>query len=400
MRALLRHPAALPWTLALAFTGVLLVLGSRDVFWTGDFMDEALPAYQGLIDGHPAEFFARLPAYSGFTLLVGGPASLLTGLFGGHETMVFRLTAVPGLIGLSAVAVALAAPVRAAGGRHWLLFGLTGAGGVLTYSTLTYGHPEDLLAAAAAIGAVLAARGGRPSWSGALLVVAVLAKQWAVLAILPAAFAAPRGAVRIVVAGAAGTALAMLAPALVASGSSGAITSTGTLFHPHQIWWPFGVPATPDYIKAGHGTRMGPGWLQPLTRPMIVGAGAAIAVLWRWRAGAARNLDDAFGVLALGCLLRCMLDPWDLVYYHLPLVVALAAWEARRGRELPLLAVLASACAWLTFVVYDARTGDGPYFAYLAWTVPLALIIAARLVARPHAAAQPARPGAAVAVPG
>jgi hypothetical protein len=162
------------------------------------------------------------------------------------------------------------------------------------------------------------------------------------------------------------------------------VTSTGLLFHPHQIWWPFGVPATPDFIKAGHGTRMGPGWLQPLTRPLIVGAGAAIALLWRRRAGAERNRDDALGVLALALLLRCMLDPWDLVYYHLPLIVALAAWEARRGRELPVVAVVASACAWLTFVVYDARSGYGPYLAYMAWTVPLAIGLALRLLRGPH----------------
>ena len=66
------------------------------------------------------------------------------------------------------------------------------------------------------------------------------------------------------------------------------------------------------------------------------------------------------GVLALAFLLRCMLDPWDLVYYHLPLVVALAAWEARRGRDLPVLSVVVTAACWLTFVVYDARTGHGP----------------------------------------
>ena len=75
-------------------------------------------------------------------------------------------------------------------------------------------------------------------------------------------------------------------------------------------------------------------------------------------------------MLALALLLRCMLDPWDLVYYHLPLVVALAAWEARRGRELPVLAVARHRGLLAQFEVYDARTGMGPYVAYLAWTRP------------------------------
>jgi hypothetical protein len=66
-------------------------------------------------------------------------------------------------------------------------------------------------------------------------------------------------------------------------------------------------------------------------------------------------------------------------------VVALAAWEARRGRELPVLSVVVSAACWLTFVIYDARTGYGPYVAYLAWTVPLAIGLAVALL---HPAAE------------
>ena len=397
MRALLRHPAVLPWAVAAAFAGAVLLLASHDVYWIADFTTESLPAYQALIDGRLSLYFERIPAYAGFATIVGGPASLLTGLFGREETMVFRLIALPGLIGLAAIGTTLAVPARAAGRRYWWLFAVMGMGGVLTYSTLTYGHPEDLLAAAGAVGAVLAARSGRVGWAGALLVVGVLAKQWAVLAILPAAFAAPRGALRIVAAGAAGTLVAVALPFLFAREGGATVTSTGLMFHPHQIWWPFGVPAAPDFIKAGHGTRMGPGWLQPLTRPLIVASGAALALVWRLRSGRERNRDDALGVLALAMLLRCMLDPWDLVYYHVPLIVALAAWEARRGRELPVLSVAASACAWLTFVVYDAHTGDGPYFAYLAWTLPLAGVLALHLLR--GARREERMPAAAVPVP-
>jgi len=125
---------------------------------------------------------------------------------------------------------------------------------------------------------------------------------------------------------------------------------------------------------------MGPEWLAPLTRPLVVGAGIAVALAWWLRSGPGRNRDDLLGVLALAFLLRCMLDPWDLVYYHLPLVVSLAAWEARRGRDLPVLSVVATAACWLTFVVYDERSGYGPYVAYLAWTVPLALGLAIALL--------------------
>jgi hypothetical protein len=390
MRDRLRRPAALPWAIAAALAVLVALAGSRDVFWTGDFYLEAYPAYQALMAGHTGAFFSHLPGYSGFAVVVGGPAALLTGLFGGHETMVFRLTALPGLIALCALAVAVATPLRTAGRAWWPLFLALAGGGPLAYATLTNGHPEDLLASALAVGGVLAARRERPNAAIVLLVAGVLAKQWAVLAILPAAFAAPRGASRIAIAGLAGSAVVVLVPILLVPATQGAATSTGALFHPHQVWWPFGVPATHAFAAAGHGTRMGPAWLQPIPHPLIVVAGGALALLWRLRAGGQRRLDDAFGVLALALLLRCMLDPWDLVYYHLPLIVALAVWEARRGRELPVLAVVASACAWLSFVVYDARTGDGPFFAYLAWTVPLAAGLAVALLRRPRAAAAPA----------
>ena len=266
-----------PLALAVAFSVAVLLAGSTDVFWTGDFYLEVYPAYDALMGGDTQGFFEKLPGYSGFTVLVGAPAALLTGALGGIETMVFRFTAVPGLIALAAVGVALAGPVKGAGNRAWPLFLVLGAGGALALKTLQYGHPEDLLATGAAVGAVLVARRGRTGWASILIVLAVVAKQWAVLAIVPAALAAPRGGLRIAAAGFAGTALLVGLQTQVGGPVHGAITSTGLLFHPHQVFWPFGIPATPEFTAAGHGTRMGPEWLAPLTRPLIVGAGIAIA---------------------------------------------------------------------------------------------------------------------------
>lgn len=388
---------ALPWGLALAFAAVVGLAGSLDVFWAGDFYLEAYPSYTALMSGDAGGFLERLPGYSGFVVVFGAPAALLSGAIGGEETMVFRLTAVPGLLALAAVGVAVAGPVRAAGNRRWPVFLVFGAGGALTLQTLKFGHPEDLLATGAAVGAVLAARAGRITGASVLIVVAVVAKQWAVLAIAPAALAAPRGGLRIAAAGALGAVVLLGVQTQLGGAVHGAITHTGSLFHPHQLFWPFGIPATPEFTAAGHGTRMGPEWLSPLTRPLIVGSGIALALLWWARGGPARERDDVLGVLALAFLLRCMLDPWDLVYYHLPLVVALAAWEARRGRELPVLSVAVTAACWLTFIVYDERAGYGPYVAYLAWALPLAVGLAVTLL-RPAGAARRAA-GARLAAP-
>jgi hypothetical protein len=387
MRSLLGRPNVL--ACALGFAAVVLVAGSQDVYWTGDFYLEAYPAYERLMAGDVGGFFDRLPGYSGFTVTIGAPSALLTGALGGLETMVFRLTAAPGVLALAAVGIAVAGPVRAAGVRAWPVFLVAAAGGALTLETLKYGHPEDLLATASAVGAVLSARAGRIGWASVLVVAAVVSKQWAVLAILPAALAAPRGGWRIAAAGVAGTALLLALQIGGGGGAHGAITNTGLLFHPHQVFWPFGIPATPEFIAAGHGTRMGPEWLAPLTRPIIVGSGILVAAAWWLRGGAARNRDDALGILALAFLLRCMLDPWNLVYYHLPLVVTLAAWEARRGRGMPVLSVAVTAACWLTFVIYDERSGYGPYVAYLAWAVPLALGLTHELL---HRSARERRP--------
>ena len=396
MRSLLGRPLALPGALALAFVAIVGYGGSRDVYWTGDFYLEAYPAYQALMAGDVNRFVDLLPGYSGFTVGVGAPAALLTGAFGGIETMAYRLSAAPGLFALAAVGVAIAGPVRAAGNRAWLLFLVCGAGGALAYQALLYGHPEDLLATGCAVGAILAARAGMTWRAAALLVLAIVAKQWAVLAILPVAMAAPRHGIRIAAAGALFTAALLgLQMTPSASGGHGALTQTGLLFHPHQLFWPFGVPATPEFIAGGHGTRMGPGWLAGLTRPLIIGAGTAVAIAWWLRSGPARNRDDVLLVFALALLLRCMLDPWNLVYYHLPLVVALAAWEARRGRDLPALSVVVTAACWLSFITYDAREGYGPYVLYLAWTIPLAAGLGLALLGR----APQRRPGFVSAVP-
>ena len=118
----------------------------------------------------------------------------------------------------------------------------------------------------------------------------------------------------------------------------------------HDAWAPAGCAA---HAPADRRRRRGP------RRAVVV------------RGGPERNRDDVLGVLALAFLLRCMLDPWNLVYYHLPLVVALAAWEARRGRDLPVLSIVVNA-AVLAHVRHLRRAhGLRPLRrATSAWTRP------------------------------
>jgi glycosyl transferase family 87 len=269
------------------------------------------------------------------------------------------------------------------------------AGSPIAYQALMYGHPEDLIAAAGSVLAVLAARDGRATLAGLLLAAAVATKQWAVLAVLPAMLAAPRGALRIGLIAGAGAATVLL-PLMLASPemSHSPLVSSGSLFHPHAIWWPFGVPAPAEFTAAGHGELTAPAWLPAIPHPLIVLLALPLAALWWRRSGRSRNKDEALALLALLFLERCALDPWNLVYYHLPLVLALLAWEVRSGRRVPVLTLATTLAVWLSFVTYDTRTGYGPFLAYFVWVLPLALHLGRTLyrsrVARPAFVPAPA----------
>jgi hypothetical protein len=364
------------WLLSLAAAGALLWLGSRNVFW-GDYFVEAWPAYFYLrVDG-VGKFLHLLPAYSGFATLLGAPVALL----GRSMDTTFRLDALPGVLGLAALGVAFASRMRGHG--HALLALALVAGSPVAYLALDAGHPEEVLAASASVGAVLVALRGRDTAAGVLLAIAILAKQTAVLAVLPAALALPRPTRRVI-------AIPVLAAVLVygplyfVSRHSVNGTGIGTAgsFHPCQIWWPFGVPATTAWAAAGHGGRISPAWLMPIPHPLIVALALPLSGLWWWRRGEGRPREDAFALLALLSLERCLLDPWNLGYYHLPLVLALLAWESERRRP-PVIALASTAAVWLTFHTLELRNGSMPLLTYLAWTLPIAAALARALYARP-----------------
>lgn len=370
---------SLLWLLALGAAALLVWGGSQDVYWSGDFMGESWGAYEALQRGDLQAAWDRSPAYLGFALLIGVPSALLAAAFGGEETAVFRLVAAPGALALAALLARLAAraggPSRAQVGRFALL---AVAVGPMAYQALAYGHPEDLLAAAGCVAAVLLAHGGRPLTAAVVVVLAVVVKQWAVLAIGPVLLAAPRAHARLALVAFGGAGLAAGAMTFLHPLAQSALTvpASADFFHPQQLWWPFGVPAPAEWTAAGHGTRVSPTWLGGLPRVLIFATGFALSGAW-WlaRRGRERALADVLALLALVFALRCLLDPWNLVYYHLPLVLCLAAWETVRGRPQPVLALAVSAATWLSFVVYDAREGMGPFAVYLAWVLPLLWVL-------------------------
>ena len=178
--------------------------------------------------------------------------------------------------------------------------------------------------------------------------------------------------------------LAPIVLAGMAAGGSGstlvtAAATTGQIFHPWHVFWFLGDNA-PGLIGYGGlplrpGFRAAPEWLMPLTHPLIVALVVPLSLGW---ARAHRALPRLGGeqlllLLALLLLLRCVLDPWNAVYYELPFLLALLCWEAlcRPGRP-PVLALGATLANWLTFeYAPDVLSPDMQCAFFLAWSLPL-----------------------------
>jgi Glycosyltransferase family 87 len=361
---------ALTWTLALAGAALVLYLGSmpsEDVYWS-DFSTEAWPAFERLLAGDLSGFFAASPVGYGGSMVLRTPFGALAGALGFEEPpAVFRLTAVPCVLALAALAAILAERARG----WWLVVLGLGAASPLAWQAVWFGHPEELLATALAVGAVLAALGDRAVLAGALLGLAVASKQWAILAVLPVLIATPGHRIRLLAAAAGAGGAAMLPILLADPGGFAAaqegVTSSAQWFRPRQLWWPLGA-APPPGIEHPPGSAVTPAWLAPYPKPLIVLLSIPLTALWLRRPG---PRSDALLLLALLLLVRCLFDPWNVIYYHLPLVIALLAWEVTAGRRIPVVSLVTTGAVWLTFKTYDVSFGYGPWLVYLAWTLPL-----------------------------
>lgn len=372
------------WIVALAASASILWLGSRDVYWS-DYGMEAAPAFDALIAGDLRAFLLDSPAYAG-SMTLRAPLVYAAGVLGGDANWVFRAGALPGALLLAWLAVSLAG--QAARSRLErtapLLALLLVAAGPVAWWAYSFGHPEDILAASASVAAVLVARTGRTLVAGALVGVAVASKQWAVLAVVPALLAAPKMDLRMLLAAVAVPA-ALVAPVWLADAGgftaevSGA-ARTGNLFHPQTVWWP--LVEYQGTLPSGDPRPVPPAWLNPVPKPLIVLLGLGLSLLWARRARS-RPWSDALLLLAVLFLLRCILDPWNLGYYHVPFVLALVAWEVHDGRR-PIMSLAATALVLGSFHVYDARTGVGPFLTYMAWTIPLLAGLGLRLVLGPE----------------
>jgi hypothetical protein len=351
-------------------------------FAWSDYDNEVSGAFRALIRGDVWGFLQLSPSYGG-SLVLRAPFAGAAVALGGGELAVFRAVSIPCLLAVALLAIVLVMRMadrgRSIGARALVL--VLVVANPIALRALELGHPEELLCAALSIGAVLAASSRRPLLAAVLLGLAVATKAWAVLAIGPVLLALPgRRMLALAVAGS--VTLLVLAPLLLA-GSPSALAqgagTTGTIFQPWQVFWLLGDAGHTiiggDGMPKPDGYRVPPGWLSPLTHPLIALLMLPVSLLWLRVRGAAPRADPEQLLLGLALLLllRCVLDPWNVVYYELPFLLALLAWEALcRPDRPPVLALAATAAAWATLVeAPDRLSPDMQCALFLTWSLPL-----------------------------
>jgi hypothetical protein len=337
-----------------------------------DFYNEAAPSYIALMHGHVLGFAKLTPAYGG-SLVLRAPFAVVPALWGGSLRAVYFASAVPCMLAAVAFCVWLAAQPRRSG-ISWparIVAIVCCFGNPIVLIVLFGGHPEEVLGAVLCVAAIVLAANGRAEWAGVLAGLAVANKPWALVAVpvVVAALPARRGRALLLAAGTAGAVLLPLTLARehgLSAAANGA--DVGVIFSPPQLLWWFGHRS----------------WIVREARPGIVLASLLLTLLWcsaRRTAGrtTASRAPEALLLLALVLLLRAALDPWNNLWYHIPFLFALLAFEIRSGRT-PL---LMAACTIALLIVVPVRSvpmsTDLRAAVYAAIVLPMFAGLAVRL---------------------
>ncbi len=341
----------------------------------GDYPGTFAPSMNALLNGHPGVFFRLLPDDgAGGSVLLRAPGALLGRVLGGTQLASFRFGALECVLVAGALGLWLARTMRAhrrsAAARAAVVALCVGAPAML--DAILVGHPEEVLGAALSVAAVLLAAGERPTLSGIALALAIINKPWALLAIAPTLLAARCGRGRL---GAVAAALctgwfgaAYLAAPEQFVHSLGGLSIVA---HPQELWWPLARPAADPAVTPGHYL---PALITDHARELAVVLMAPLSIPLALRRD--RTASDCLALLALLLLARCLLDPSNHIYYELPFLLALVAWEATSAPA-PVLSLLAIALLWLVFGPISAVTSpDGQWLAYMAVMLSLIAVLA------------------------
>jgi hypothetical protein len=384
MRARLRE-LWLPAVVAGACGAGLMALGMLSPAFS-DYELEAEPSLQALREGDIEGFLTLAPVYGG-SLIMRAPFALLPNLWGGGDLALFRSMAVPCVLAGAIFAVYLwrrAQQLGQSAATCWIALLLV-AGNPLTLRGLEIGHPEELFGGVLCVAAALSAGARRPLLAGVLLGLALANKQWALIAVVPLLAILPDRRPRMLAA--AGTTCLLVMLPLLLGGSAVETTKAvaqdgGLIFQPWHIWWFLGEHG--ETVTGIFGSypdhRNIPTWLAGHERQLVVAIvlGTSLMLLPRVRR---RGWPDGLLLLAFAFQVRCLVDTWNVSYYAVPLVIALVTWELHAFKRPPVLSLAVTLCAWFTLVwLPPYALPDVQALAYLAWSIPLTGLLAARLI--------------------
>ena len=380
------------WTIHLAVANT-----SGHFLKFGDYQFQGQPAVDALARGDVAGFVHVNSLMGPVSAVLRAPMLILARAVGGGEALGYTLGSLACLLPLAGLAAwvvvetgRLRRPlyVRAAIVALFVLCPFVPA-------AFQWGHPEDLLAIALCLGAVLLATRGRVVLAAVALGLAIATKQWALVAIAPVLLAMPRHRLRVATIGGALVAAATVPiilvdpPAFVAAVRS--IASAQSWVSATNVWWPLAHAHTFtvfDGVANAHVIKYTlPASVNWIPHALIVLIGLPLGALIAARRRPV-TLDQALSLLALLFFLRCALDPWDNAYYQVAPLVALYARDALCARGLPLASAFATVATAITFnhiaIVHGGlgrfafSNGSGlTNLVYLAYTLPLVLWLAA-----------------------
>jgi glycosyl transferase family 87 len=349
---------------------------------------------RALAEGNLGAFFDLQPVYGSFSGLVQAPfAAIALHLGDGSDLLLYRLVLFPCLLAVGLLGTYLA-HVMAERGQPALVC-MAAAVFVLvnpaTLAAVELGHPEELLTGALVVGAALTGLRQRRLASAVLLGLAVSTKQWALLAVVPVLLSwegGTRTRIRLAVtagavAGALILPLALTSPDRFSTNTKMAQGGTPIVSR-FSVWWPVSS-ARKEMVTVGNETsavvrhRM-PRGVTGVARPLIVMFAVLLALLYaRLRQG--RRGEDLIALLALVLLLRCLFDPLNNAYYHVPVLLSLLAWEGMRFAGLPALTLLSAAALWASFEHFMLVEPALNNLFYLGWALMLAGWLALSLYA-------------------
>jgi hypothetical protein len=315
----------------------------------------------------------------------------LAGAFGDSPAGIYQWGNLPCLLSVALLAVWAARIARRHGtGRlgQALIVAVCMLNPLVT-NTLQLGHPEELLASSLAVASLLALCDRRIALAAICAGLAIATKQWAAVLICPVLLVAERERIRaglLMLAAAATATLPMVIAnfgafryALNYISKAGTITTDINWFYPltsqgrTRIIDIFGPPRSVT-------THTVPALLGAVSHPAIVLVGLAIPFIVWWRCGRQLGPRELLLSVALVFLLRCTLDPESAAYYHLPLLLALVALDARAGRRLPFACMAGFAGIFTVLDRFHDYLGPSAVNAiYTITTVSVAALLVERL---------------------